>query len=144
MTVFSVYGHHRHVALKELGIKEVDIPIRDLDDSTMLRIMANENLSDWAATPAVIKETVFAAKEFIDKGLQDCDSHINAQKPLNVKFDSDRQFKQCKRDGIGETTIKKFLGSNWSTHMIREALVVYRSVKVDEEREARKEEEHQL
>ena len=34
------YGHHRLQALKELGIAEIDVPVKDLDDATMLRIMA--------------------------------------------------------------------------------------------------------
>ena len=63
------YGHHRLVAIKELGIENVDVPVRDLDDATMLRIMANENMDEWRASPAVINETVFAAKKFIDSEL---------------------------------------------------------------------------
>ena len=34
------YGHHRLEALKNLGIKEVDIPIKDLDDDTIKKIMS--------------------------------------------------------------------------------------------------------
>ena len=60
------YGHHRMIALKELGIEEVDIPIRDLDDGQMIRIMANENLDDWKTTPAIYTETVLVAKEYLD------------------------------------------------------------------------------
>jgi len=138
------YGHHRHVALKELGIEEVDIPIRDLDDATMLRIMANENLSDWAATPGVINETVFAAKEFLDGELGKASDINHVAKSIHVMFGSNSQFQQCKQDGVGHSIIKKFLGDNWSKHMIQEALAVYRSVKVDEERETRKEKERLL
>src|SRR5262245_37674811 len=43
------YGHHRLMALHKVYGKEskheIDIPIRNLDDATMLKIMANENAS---------------------------------------------------------------------------------------------------
>ena len=52
------YGHHRMVALQELGIKEVDIPVKALDDATMIKIMANENMEDWETNTSVINETV--------------------------------------------------------------------------------------
>jgi len=42
------YGHHRLAALHEIHGKRstlmLDIPVRDLDDATMLKIMAGENI----------------------------------------------------------------------------------------------------
>ena len=115
------YGHHRWAALKDLGIDEVNIPVRELDDSTMLRIMANENLADWATTPAVINETIFAAKKFLDGELAKCTDWNHAQDFLNMIFASNSQFENCKKNGVGQSTIKKFLGGNWSDYMIQEA-----------------------
>jgi hypothetical protein len=54
------YGHHRLEALKELKVKEVDIPIRDLDDATMLRILANENMEEWGTSASIEQETIRA------------------------------------------------------------------------------------
>jgi len=54
------YGHNRLTALRELGVKEVDIPVRALDDTEMARIMAHENMEEWGATALVEQETVRA------------------------------------------------------------------------------------
>ena len=51
------YGHHRWISLKELGIKEIDIAVRDLDDALMLQIMAEENLN-WSASTAIMTHTI--------------------------------------------------------------------------------------
>src|SRR5438445_5406018 len=45
------YGHHRlkalHKTYGEGSSRTVDLPVRDLDDATMLKVMANENATDW-------------------------------------------------------------------------------------------------
>ena len=63
------YGHHRLLALRKVmkGTDEVDIPIKSLDDANMLKIMANENMDEWKTNPAVIDETVKAAKKFLEE-----------------------------------------------------------------------------
>jgi len=63
------YGHHRLAALRKAqGLDEiVDIPVKDLDDATMLKIMANENMDEWNMRPGVIEETVQATKKFLDE-----------------------------------------------------------------------------
>ena len=37
------YGHHRLAAAEKAGLTEIDIPVKVIDDETMLKIMANEN-----------------------------------------------------------------------------------------------------
>lgn len=61
------YGHHRLTALRRLmdPEDEVDIPVKELDDATMIKIMANENMDDWKATPSVIDQTVKVTREFL-------------------------------------------------------------------------------
>lgn len=56
------YGHHRLRALiEEYGPDhEVELTIRDLDDEQMLKIMARENMEEWAANVTVEYETVRA------------------------------------------------------------------------------------
>ena len=86
------YGHHRLITLQELGIKEVNIPVRGFDDAMMIRIMANENLDEWKNRPAVINETVLTAKEFLDaelaKGWKDSPGAVR------VLFSSQHAFEQ--------------------------------------------------
>ena len=114
------YGHHRLIALRELNITEVDIPIRTLDDATMIRIMANENL-EWNASPAVINETVAAAKEFLDKELAKYKTWESTDEFISSLFSDEKGFKRAKA-GAGRETILKFLGGNWKDWMIQEAM----------------------
>lgn len=62
------FGHHRWQALKEMGITEIDVPVRDLDDDTMLRMMAHENRQEWGAAAAFEQETIRAVVEAYGAG----------------------------------------------------------------------------
>ena len=138
------YGHHRHVALKELGIEEVDLPVRDLDDAIMLRIMANENLDSWKTTTAVINETVLATKDFLQNEF-DKYSTIKDIPPVLINLleqKTEKSFNKTKA-GIGQTTILKFLGANWKQWMIQSALQTLKSEAEETvDREAVEEFEH--
>ena len=54
------YGVHRLQALKKASVEEVDIPIRKLDDETMIKIMAHENQAEWKLSALVEQETIRA------------------------------------------------------------------------------------
>jgi len=58
------YGHHRTEAARAvLGEKaQVDLIVKDLDNDTMLRIMAGDNDDVYAVKPGFILETVQTAK----------------------------------------------------------------------------------
>lgn len=68
------YGHHRLEALREL-IKEqcidedfeVDLPVRHLDDASMLRIMATENAKEYGVSCEVLDETVRSTRDYISR-----------------------------------------------------------------------------
>jgi hypothetical protein len=61
------YGHHRLVALQEaIPHATVDIPVKELSDALMLKIMARENSEEWRTAPVVIDETVAVAKRFLE------------------------------------------------------------------------------
>ena len=114
------YGHHRLAALKELGIDEIDIPVKDLDDATMLRIMANENMEEWSMTASVVNETVKAVRDFLNK-------EISKEVPDPALMDSlalngRGSLEQARNQGVGQTTILKFLGSHWKQWRIQAAL----------------------
>jgi hypothetical protein len=114
------YGHHRWFALQELGIEEIDVPVRDIDDATMLRIMAEENL-DWSTSPAVVIQTVQVAKEYLDAEL--AKEWKDSDKSVRVLFDSEHAYNQARRKegGVGKPTILKFLGGNWKHWVVRYA-----------------------
>ena len=117
------FGHHRIEAIRQLEIKEIDIQIRDIDDSLLLRMMANENLDTWKTTPAVINETVWAAKDFIEKEIKNKSyEQIRANKSISSLFDDEKGFRSAKGQGIGQPVLLRFLGDNWKQWMIQEAL----------------------
>jgi ParB-like nuclease domain len=76
------YGHHRWVALKEEypPDHEVELIIRDLGDEQMLKIMANENMSEWGSSVQVEHETVRAVVEAYAKG------QIHLDRPLLYSY----------------------------------------------------------
>ncbi len=56
------YGHHRLVAFREKYGDDADITliVRDLSESDMLRIMADENMAEFGTSAAVEQETIRA------------------------------------------------------------------------------------
>jgi hypothetical protein len=62
------YGHHRLVALKEMRVQEIDAPVRKLDDTQMAKIMAHENMEEWAWSASIEQETVRAIVEGFAQG----------------------------------------------------------------------------
>jgi hypothetical protein len=52
------YGHHRLIALQELKIEEIDIPIRDLSEEQMAKIMVNENMEEWENSATIEQESI--------------------------------------------------------------------------------------
>lgn len=121
------YGHHRLVALQELEIKEVDIPVRDLDDAMMIKIMANENLEDWKTNPAVINETVQTVRDYLNAEIAEGDSWETSNNLIRSLFDSQRAFETVKGRGVGQNTILKFLGRSWKQWQIQKALEIFQA-----------------
>lgn len=115
------YGHHRLVALKEAGTKDVDIPIRDIDDSLMIKIMANENRDTYKANRAVTIETVRVARDWLKKQM-DAEWEKLDDKFISEFFNNKQGFANAKAQGVGRDLIKKFLGSNWKDWEIQDAL----------------------
>ena len=52
------YGHHRRIAMQRKKMKEVEVIIREVSDADMLRMMADENMTEWATNSAVEQETI--------------------------------------------------------------------------------------
>lgn len=101
----QAYGHNR---LTAAGIVygsdfEVDLPVRNLSDEIMLQMMANENMEYWAASPAVINETVRQAKKFLEDHPEVAEKYGQIQKHSSTELPF-----------YGYTIIAKFLGWNES------------------------------
>lgn len=128
------YGHHRLTALKELKITEIDIPVKNLDDATMIKIMANENMSEWSSNTGVILETIQVAKEYLEGEIE----KYSYEEILDIDFFSDfinskQSYANCKSQGIGLPILKKFLGANWTDYYIQSALSILKNDSIDSE-----------
>jgi hypothetical protein len=131
------YGHHRLEALKlvKKPTDYIDIPIKDLDDATMIQIMANENMEQWETNQYVINESVKVAKDFLDGELKKCKTLLEVKKSYLINLlDTNMQednYQSLKSKGVGQTTILKFLGSNWKQWQVQEALDNLKSEDID-------------
>lgn len=121
------YGHHRLVAIQELGIEEIEIPCKSIDDKTMLKIMANENKDDWQSNLGVMLETVRQAREFLMGTVTPYET-FDAYKEAGETFFSKEQFAQIEAQGIGYKPIQKFLGETWSAQDVRKAVAVIKDI----------------
>ncbi len=99
------YGHHRLAALKELVKEslideefELELPVRSLDDASMIRIMASENLEEYRVTSDIIDETVRVTREYIQR---------ETKSALNE---------------IGAADISQFLGGGWHEDKVAASL----------------------
>jgi len=107
------YGHHRLIALQRDCAPGfvIDIPVKELDDAMMIKIMANENDEQWAITPGIVHETVRVTKEFLlsSHGL----TFIKTKNPKRKidYFHSQEAFQ-----------IAEFLGGNWNEYRVALAL----------------------
>ena len=84
------YGHHRIEALRRefTPDHEIDVIVRDLDDVTMLKIMAAENDAMDVMSPAVINETVRAALDFLrGTGAEPSNSAVGIAKKFHIGID---------------------------------------------------------
>jgi len=96
------YGHHRLIALQKLFKPDdyVDIPVKELDDPTMIRIMANENDESWGTSPTIVDETVRVVREYLIK-------HIEVIKTKNPVHGQDCFYSK------EAFQISEFLNGNW-------------------------------
>lgn len=107
------YGHHRLIVLqKEFKPTDViDIPIRDLDDPTMIQVMANENHESWGMLPKVIDETIRVAKKYLEEHPEEVERLLERTKASTGAFSE-----------VGADIIHRFLGKNWSESRISYSL----------------------
>ncbi|MBA7560366.1 hypothetical protein ES695_18045 [Candidatus Atribacteria bacterium 1244-E10-H5-B2] len=130
--IFEIaYGHHRLIVLKKLFKPDdyVDIPVKELDDPTMIRIMANENMNEWEANIYIIDETINVANkyllnhpELVEKIIFDCDL---SKAQMHPKYE------------ISSKIISEFLGNKlWYRQRVAESL---KRLKLEKENKLNKE-----
>lgn len=108
------YGHHRIEALRlaeGFGYDfEFELPIKEIDNGTMIQIMANENMQEWGHDITVIDETVKVTKEYLEN-----DYAFVAAKSASHYKTNDRYKKTASGKDIAD-----FLG--WSTGKVQTSL----------------------
>lgn len=125
------YGHHRLEALRQLYATshKVELIVRKLDDAQMLRIMANENMTEWQHDASIEQETVRAVVKAYGDGkieLEKPEARA-AQVRLAPTFQTiDGTLKRTFESPIYTVnTIAQFLG--WTTpgklQKVRDALI---------------------
>ncbi|MBA7579573.1 hypothetical protein ES708_21444 [subsurface metagenome] len=115
------YGHHRLVALKKVfkHNDEVDIPVKELDDVKMLKIMATENHEHWGLIPSVRCDAVREAKKFLED---------SANKDVLSNLPGVTERLRSKNYPIGAKIIADFLGDNYSEFSVWETLKIIRLI----------------
>lgn len=127
------YGHHRWIALKELGIEQIDVPVRDIADATMVQIMAEENLN-WDTSPAVMTQTILVAKEFLEKAITDTPTLQRLEQTLRPLWADSIAFKDTKTKGfVGRKILVRFLGGNWTERKVQGALDIIKDKDLDQQ-----------
>jgi len=124
------YGHHRYTTLKELGKTEIDIIVKDLDNSTMLKMMVNDNMDAYNTLPVITLENIRATRDFLNIEIARCQNWEEAKSVAIIcrlfqdEPNPKASFAQVKKQGVGHQTIKKYLGKGWEKKrwMIQEAL----------------------
>lgn len=64
------YGHHRLIAIQELGIKEIEVSITEISDFNMVLMMVQENMTQRGVSVEMINGTVREVKEFLDGAIK--------------------------------------------------------------------------
>jgi hypothetical protein len=132
------YGHHRLCALQEIYGKdldhEIDIPVKPLSDSVMLKIMAEENNDEYGHDIRVIDQTIEAIGNWLAEHPEEARGQLH--KP---KVGSARTHLFVTEDGkiVGKRNIIEFLPKgNWSETKVGECirrLKAYKEKTVDKE-----------
>lgn len=125
------YGHHRIKALGEVlpPSAEIDLIVRDLDDATMLRIMADENMQEWTSSAAIEQETIAAVVRAYGAGKI-------ALSPPNGRHDQVRHAPSylTRSDGSSHPYTKETIAGflRWPVSKVERALTALAAIESDE------------
>jgi hypothetical protein len=101
------YGHHRIEALRlaeGFGYDfEFELPVKNIDNGTMIQIMANENMQEWSHSIGVVDETVKVAKEY-----------------LEIRLPENESKKYNNQHIVSANDISEFLG--WNLNKVHQSL----------------------
>lgn len=125
------YGHHRLLALEQLNYNKIDIPVKEITDAQMLKIMANENMAEWRSDIRIVTQTVEQVRNYLNEELEKTENWEALNDSIKCLFVDDWSFKNIKGKGVGQTTILKFLGKPWTQYQIQRALETLNLIEED-------------
>jgi ParB-like chromosome segregation protein Spo0J len=105
------FGHHRIEAARMMKYNTIDVDVREISDSDMIRMMADENM-DRKINTAVIVQTVLSAKQFLEKEIRD-----PAKSTFDWLFARMEEKEKATKRGVGEQPLMKFLGKEWQRNI---------------------------
>lgn len=116
-------GHHRvEAARRVLGAQGfVDVDVRELDNDTMIRMLADENLREWGHDFSIEAETVRTVLQAASEGAISLRAH-----------DETRAGRPAKNilagKNIPDAAIAEFLGRNWTADRVRRCTTALREL----------------
>lgn len=129
------YGHHRLLAVeKALGLDAIiNIPIKNLNDETMIRIMAEENHDYYSTDVGVVDETIRQVYEFL-KATYELIHMLHKRKDgmggqkyqVFSGLPEPKHHRDDPKNGFHHSVISKqvadWLGKNWHERRVNKAL----------------------
>lgn len=114
--VEMAYGHHRKAALVELHGEDhsIDVIVDRMDDSMMLRRMANENDRAAELETDVADASVEAAREYLKAHPKELAKYLSGDDPQTKAAPKKSIVKE-----IGRDPIAAFLGGFWTPDRVR-------------------------
>lgn len=128
------YGHHRLEAAKRVLGEDYEhtFPTADLNDYTMLQMMAAENSEAWMNTTAHDNETVIAARDILNDYLDEYptwdlsedhakgDIHGITHKKIVEWFSDSQHYGKAQAEGVGAYSIAHLL--SWKNWKVKDAI----------------------
>lgn len=102
------FGHHRMIALQEMGIKRCEIIVRDLSNEDMVQMMARENLEEWGTSAYIEAQTVESTIRAYGNG------EIKLPDPERIDSTTRYANKEKSIFPYSKMTVSRFLG--WSNY----------------------------
>ena len=129
------FGHHRLVAIRELGIEEIEISVNEISDFNMVLMMVQENMTQRGVSVEMINGTIREVKEFLDAEIAKYKSWEELPQGLMISLNLKEKsaYQNVKTKGVGQTTILKFLKGAIPQWRIASALDLIKSNDIESE-----------
>jgi len=130
------FGHHRLVAIRELGIEEIEISVNEISDFNMVLMMVQENMTQRGVSVEMINGTIREVKEFLDAEIAKYKSWEEAcanEIIITKLVENAKGWVKVRDQGVGQTTILKFLKGAIPQWRIASALDLIKSNDIESE-----------